>query len=117
MPGTKWLAFPWKLLGPTFAKRKVTVRNWPEGIPMPPMAVPKCIVSSKPTGQTELGNRVVNAKSIHHLSHEALDTLASAILDPHYPLHFTYKNNGTSGESLSLYNNVWPGINSFSMVC
>lgn len=101
-PGATWSAFPWKLLGPMFAKKKVTVHNWPEAIPMPPMAVPRGVTPSKAKTTERMSGlkvKMANAKSIRHLPRDVLDALAGAIIDPNYPLYFKYADDGTSGES------------------
>ena len=88
-----WKTLPWKTGGERLSQYKVQWRNYPEGVPLPPL-----YVQTTEFTKQEAGEKV--PRSIQCMKIDDLRHLYWAVKDTDYPLHFrVYKGEASGGFS------------------
>lgn len=81
--------FPWKELLLKFARSGIVVRNWPEGVPLPPRP--------KIKGVAEFEEPRTYQKGTSGIPSNVQDRLVAALRDARSPLHFELWKGGSRG--------------------
>lgn len=95
IPGvTSWTSFPWRSMHTVFGNNSIKIRNWPEGVSLPPINVEDLEkeILGKPKDVPKDG--VANVKSIRSLPRTELYLLALALRNKKYPFHFEIHTDG-----------------------
>ncbi|PIL33333.1 hypothetical protein GSI_04784 [Ganoderma sinense ZZ0214-1] len=101
-----WKNIPWKTFGKKAVQHKFIARNWPEGVPLPPIhEIGQRRTQLQGSDEGEAKKRIV--RSIQALPHGQLRLLWSAIYDEKNPLHFARYGGRSSELGKSLDPIVW----------
>ena len=95
IPGKEsWTQFPWRTMHTVFGNHGITIHNWPEGVPWPPINVEDLddVIYRKSEDAEVPKGRI--PRTVLQLSKIDLHFLAKAIRDPDYPLHFKVYTDG-----------------------
>lgn len=81
--------FPWRDLLLKLARSGIIVRNWPEGVPLPPRP--------KYTGSTKFSEPRTYLKGVSGIPSNIQDRLVAALRDTRFPLQFELWKGGSKG--------------------